>query len=70
MGDLESDLRPGIHTKRGQVMKSIIKHCINKANRHARMHKNKGVSKWMDSPEGKAFLNRVEVRGRKFWGER
>lgn len=51
-------------------MKSIIKHYINKANHHTRMHKNRGVNKWLESSEGKAFLNRAEVRGKKFWGER
>lgn len=70
MGDLESDLQPGINPTRGQVMKAIIKHCINKANRHARMHRNKGINKWLESSEGKAFLSREEVRGKKFWGER
>lgn len=70
MGDLESDLRPGINTKRGQVMKAIIKHYINKANHHTRMHRNKGINKWLESSEGKAFLSREEVRGKKFWGER
>ena len=51
-------------------MKAIIKHHINKAKHHSRMHKNKGINKWIESPEGKAFLSREEVRGRKFWGER
>ena len=51
-------------------MKKPLFHALNKAKHHSKMHKRNGVNKWLESLEGKAFLNRAEVRGKKFWGER
>ncbi len=51
-------------------MKKSLLHALNKANHHSKMYKNKAVNKWLESLEGKEFLNREEVRGKKLWGER
>lgn len=51
-------------------MKKALFHALNKQNHHSKMHKRRAINKWLESSEGKAFLSRAEVRGKKLWGER